>query len=151
MLFYWELVDCKLPFRGRRLRAQVCGVVNILQGLRAVALASGFKRREFIGDTKLSPTIIRCHHHHRIAHEKIGPPHIRTAMVVRTTMVVRKANQRATIRDIVKRGGMWPVEGEDTVRKYKRSMVRTECVDHNSGGIYVRTECGRPNNGGGKT
>jgi hypothetical protein len=45
--------------------------------LRAVALASGFKRGEFIGDTKLSPTIIRCHHHHRIAHEKIGPPHIR--------------------------------------------------------------------------
>jgi hypothetical protein len=50
--------------------------VNILQGLRVVALASGFKRGEFIGDTKLSPTIIRCHHHHRIAHEKIGPPHI---------------------------------------------------------------------------
>jgi hypothetical protein len=76
-LFHWELVDCKLPFRGRRLRAQVCGVVNILQGLRAVALASGFKRGEFIGNTKLSPTIIRCHHHHRVAHEKIGPPHIR--------------------------------------------------------------------------
>jgi hypothetical protein len=50
--------------------------VNILQGLRAVALASGFKRGEFIGDNKLSPTIIRWHHHHRIAHEKIGPPHI---------------------------------------------------------------------------
>jgi hypothetical protein len=50
--------------------------VNILQGLRAIALASGFKRGEFIGDTKLSLTIIRCHHHHRIAHEKIGPPHI---------------------------------------------------------------------------
>jgi hypothetical protein len=50
--------------------------VNILQGLRAVALASGFKRGEFIDDTKLSPTIIRCHHHHRIAHEKIWPPHI---------------------------------------------------------------------------
>jgi hypothetical protein len=45
-------------------------------GLRAVALASGFKRGEFIGDTKLSPTIIRCHHHHPIAHEKIGPPNI---------------------------------------------------------------------------
>jgi hypothetical protein len=52
--------------------------VNILQGLRAVALASGFKRGEFIGDTKLSPTFIRCHHHHHIAHEKIGPPHITT-------------------------------------------------------------------------
>jgi hypothetical protein len=50
--------------------------VNILQGLRAVALASGFKRGEFIGDTKLSPAIIRCHHHHRFTHEKIGPPHI---------------------------------------------------------------------------
>jgi hypothetical protein len=51
--------------------------VNILQGLRAVALASGFKRGEFISDTKLSLTIIRCHHHHhRVAHEKIGPPHI---------------------------------------------------------------------------
>jgi hypothetical protein len=50
--------------------------MNILQGLRAVALASGFKRGEFIGDTKLSSIIIRCHHHHRIAHEKIGPPHI---------------------------------------------------------------------------
>jgi hypothetical protein len=50
--------------------------MNILQGLRAVALATGFKRGEFIGDTKLSPTIIHCHHHHRIAHEKIGPPHI---------------------------------------------------------------------------
>jgi hypothetical protein len=50
--------------------------MNILQGLRAVALASGFKRGEFIGDTKLSPIIIRCHHHHHIAHEKIGPPHI---------------------------------------------------------------------------
>jgi hypothetical protein len=50
--------------------------VNTLQGLRAVALASGFKQGEFIGDTKLSPTIIRCHHHHRIAHEKIRPPHI---------------------------------------------------------------------------
>jgi hypothetical protein len=50
--------------------------MNILKGLRAVALASGFKRGEFIADTKLSPTIIRCHHHHRIAHEKIGPPHI---------------------------------------------------------------------------
>jgi hypothetical protein len=45
--------------------------------LRVVALASGFKQGEFIGDTKLSPTIIRCHHHHRIAHEKIGPPHIK--------------------------------------------------------------------------
>jgi hypothetical protein len=54
----------------------MCGVVNILQGLRAVALASRFKRGEFIGDTKLSPTIIRYHHHHRITHEKIGPPHI---------------------------------------------------------------------------
>jgi hypothetical protein len=52
--------------------------MNILQGLRAVALASGFKRGEFIGDTKLSLTIIRCHHHHRVAHEKIGPPHITT-------------------------------------------------------------------------
>jgi hypothetical protein len=50
--------------------------VNILQGLRAVALASGFKRGEFIGDTKLFLIIIRCHHHHRIAHEKIEPPHI---------------------------------------------------------------------------
>jgi hypothetical protein len=50
--------------------------MNILQGLRAVALASGFKRGEFIGDTKLSPTIIRYHHHHRVAHEKIGRPHI---------------------------------------------------------------------------
>jgi hypothetical protein len=26
--FHWELVDCKL-LRGRRLRAQVCGVTNI--------------------------------------------------------------------------------------------------------------------------
>jgi hypothetical protein len=50
--------------------------VNILQGLRAVALASGFKRGEFIGDTNLSPTIIRWHHHHRVAHENIKPPHI---------------------------------------------------------------------------
>jgi hypothetical protein len=50
--------------------------------LRAVALASGFKRGEFIGDTKLSLTIIRCHHHHRIAHEKIGPPHIISAEFV---------------------------------------------------------------------
>jgi hypothetical protein len=50
--------------------------MNILQGLRAVALATGFKRGEFIGDTKLSPIIIRCDHHHRITHEKIGPPHI---------------------------------------------------------------------------
>jgi hypothetical protein len=73
-LFHWESVDCKLPFCGRRLRAQVCGFVNILQGLRAVALAPGFKRGEFIGDTKLFPTIIRYHHHHRVAHEKIGPP-----------------------------------------------------------------------------
>jgi hypothetical protein len=48
--------------------------MNILQGLRAVALASGFKRGEFIGDTKLSPIIIRCHHHHHVAHEKIGHP-----------------------------------------------------------------------------
>jgi hypothetical protein len=48
--------------------------MNILQGLRAIALAPGFKRGEFIGDTKLSPTIIRCHHHHRVAHEKIRPP-----------------------------------------------------------------------------
>jgi hypothetical protein len=76
MLFHWESVDYKLPFRGRWLHAQVFGVMNILQGLRVVALASGFKRGEFIGDTKLSPTIIRCHHHHRIGHEKIGPPHI---------------------------------------------------------------------------
>jgi hypothetical protein len=30
--------------RGRRLRAQDRGVVNILQGSRAVALASGFER-----------------------------------------------------------------------------------------------------------
>jgi hypothetical protein len=50
--------------------------MNILQGLRAVALALGLKRGEFIGDTKLSLTIIRCHHHHRVAHEKIRPPHI---------------------------------------------------------------------------
>jgi hypothetical protein len=50
--------------------------MNILQGLRAVALASGFKRGKFIGDTKLSLTIIRYHHHHRFAHEMIGPPHI---------------------------------------------------------------------------
>jgi hypothetical protein len=76
MLFHWELVDCKLSFHGRRLGAQVCGVVNILQGLRAVALASGFKQGEFIGDTNLSSTFIRCHRHHRVAHEKIGPPHI---------------------------------------------------------------------------
>jgi hypothetical protein len=62
--------------------AYSCGVVNILQGLRAVALVSGFKRGEFIGDTKLSRTIIHCHHHHRIAHEKIGPPHI--ARIVHT-------------------------------------------------------------------
>jgi hypothetical protein len=54
----------------------MCGVVNILQGLRAIALASGFKRREFIGDTNLLMIIIRCHHHQRVAHEKIGPPHI---------------------------------------------------------------------------
>jgi hypothetical protein len=56
--------------------------MNILQGLRAVALASGFKQGEFIGDTKLSPTIIRRHHHHRVAHEKIGPPHITMGKMV---------------------------------------------------------------------
>jgi hypothetical protein len=49
--------------------------VNILQGLRVDALASGFKQGEFIGDTKLSPTFIRCHHHHRIAHEKRDTPY----------------------------------------------------------------------------
>jgi hypothetical protein len=57
-------------------------------------------------------------------------------MVVRTVMVVRTANQRATIRAAiraaVKRGDVRPVEGEATVRKYKRSMVRTECEDRNS-------------------
>jgi hypothetical protein len=50
--------------------------VNILQGLRAVALASGFKRGEFIGDTNLSPLSSIAIQHHRFAHKKIGPPHI---------------------------------------------------------------------------
>ena len=50
----------------------------------------------------------------------------------------------------VKRGGVCAVGGEAIVRKYKRSMVRTECEDRNSGGTDVRTECGRPINGGGK-
>jgi hypothetical protein len=68
---------------------------------------------------------------------------VRTVMVVRTTMVVRTANQRAAIRAAVKRGDVRPVEGEATVRKYKRSMVRTECEDRNS--------AGGPSNGGGKT
>jgi hypothetical protein len=53
--------------------------------LRAIASASGFKREDFIGDTKLSPTIIRYHHHHhRIAHEKIGPPYINSAVFILT-------------------------------------------------------------------
>jgi hypothetical protein len=43
---------------------QVCGVMNILQGLRAVSLASGFKRGEFIGDTNLSPISSTAIHHH---------------------------------------------------------------------------------------
>jgi hypothetical protein len=66
---------------------------------------------------------------------------VRTAMMVRTAMVVRTANQRATIRAAiraaVKQGDVRPVEEEATVRKYKRSMVRTECKDHNSAGTYV--------------
>jgi hypothetical protein len=66
--------------------------VNILQGLRAVALASGFKRGEFIGDTKLSPIIFRCHHHHRIAHEKIGQPHIKHIIASSKVRKVNKAN-----------------------------------------------------------
>jgi hypothetical protein len=68
---------------------------------------------------------------------------VRTAMVIRTAMVVRTANQRATIRATiraaVKRGDVRPVEEEAIVRKYKRSMVRTECEDRNSAGTYVRT------------
>jgi hypothetical protein len=64
---------------------------------------------------------------------------IRRRTVVRTVMVVRTANQRATIRATVKRGDVRPVEGEATVHKYKRSMVRTECEDRNSAGMYVRT------------
>jgi hypothetical protein len=71
--------------------------------------------------------------------------------VVRTAMMVRTANQRATIRATVKRGDVQPVEGEATVRKYKRSMVSIEYEDRNSVGIYVRTECGGPSNSGGKT
>jgi hypothetical protein len=70
-------------------------------------------------------------------------------------MVVRTANQgattRATMRATVKRGDVRPVEGEVIVRKYKRSMVRTECEDRNSAGTYMRSECGGPSNGGGKT
>jgi hypothetical protein len=58
--------------------------MNILQGLRAVASASGFKRGDFIGDTKLSLTIIRCHHRHRVAHEKIGPPYINGTVFILT-------------------------------------------------------------------
>jgi hypothetical protein len=76
---------------------------------------------------------------------------IRRWTVVRTAMVVRTANQQATIRAAVKRGDVRPVEGEATICKYKRSMVRTDCEDRNSAGTYVRTECGRPSNGGGKT
>jgi hypothetical protein len=71
---------------------------------------------------------------------------IRRRTVVRTAMVVRTANQRAiiraTIQATVKRGDVRSVEGEAIVRKYKRSIVRTECEDRNSGGTYVRTECG---------
>ena len=36
--------NCILPIRGHRLHAQERGVVNILQGLRAIALASGIER-----------------------------------------------------------------------------------------------------------
>jgi hypothetical protein len=32
LLFHWKLDGCKLPLRGWRLRAQVCGVANIFQG-----------------------------------------------------------------------------------------------------------------------
>jgi hypothetical protein len=31
LLFHWILDDCKLPLRGRWLRAQVCGVANIFR------------------------------------------------------------------------------------------------------------------------
>ena len=65
-------MNCKLPFHGRRLRAQERGVVNIPQGSRSVALAPGFKRES-------SSRQASYLHHHRHSHrltEKIGPPHI---------------------------------------------------------------------------
>jgi hypothetical protein len=46
---------------------------------------------------------------------------------------------QAAIRAAVKRGDVRLVEEEATVRKYNRSMVRTECEDRNSAGTYVRT------------
>jgi hypothetical protein len=79
---------------------------------------------------------------------------IRRRTVVRTAMVVRTAYQRAAIRAAIKREDVRTVQEEEeeaTVRKYNRSMVRTECEDRNSVGTYVRTECGEPSNGGGKT
>jgi hypothetical protein len=63
-------------------------------------LASGFKRGEFIGDTNLSPTIIRCHHHHRIAHEKIGPPHIIHRVLLHTVVASPSPRSHRSIADI---------------------------------------------------
>lgn len=50
--------NCILPIRGHRLRAQERGVVNILQGLRAVALAPGIERESSSDQASYLPIII---------------------------------------------------------------------------------------------
>ena len=65
--------NCKLPIRGHRLRAQERGVVIILQGLRAVALAPGIERESSSDQASYLSTY---HHHRHPLTEKIGPPHI---------------------------------------------------------------------------
>jgi hypothetical protein len=63
--FHWELVDCKL-LHGRRLRAQVCGVVNIHR-VEICCIGSRGTAGEFVSVSQVifTPNVMFI--------EKIGP------------------------------------------------------------------------------
>ena len=61
LLFHWELDGCNLPLRGRRLRAQVCGVVNILQGWELLHTNREISLRH-TSYHPLHPSYLRCNH-----------------------------------------------------------------------------------------
>jgi hypothetical protein len=64
--FHWELIDCKL-LRGRRLRAQVCGVANIHR-VEICCIGNGGTAKEFVSVSQVIVTPIA------VVIEKIGLP-----------------------------------------------------------------------------
>jgi hypothetical protein len=116
--FHWELVDCKL-LRGRRLRAQVCGVVNIHRA-EICCIGSRGIAGEFMSVSQVifMPIVVFI--------EKIGPHP--TSVPIEANRLLHEVHEGACgthqsahkMKWLIRQSGYyWPTMLEDSFKYYK--------------------------------